>query len=155
LHESAISSTRIRENLLNGNLQEANELLGYDYFFEGSVVEGNKMGRTLGYPTANLEVYGDEKLVPYNGVYAVWITVKDTGMDMKRWKGMMNIGIRPTINGTARVIEVNLFDFDENIYGKKLRVHLKKYMRGEQKFSSLDALKEQLTRDKVNALEVL
>ena len=155
LHESAISSTRIRENLLSGNLEEANELLGYDYFFEGTVVEGNKLGRTLGYPTANLQIHGEEKLVPCNGVYAVWVNTKDVDMDETRFKGMMNIGVRPTVDGARQVIEVNLFDCDEDIYGKTLRVYLKKYLRSEQKFNGLDALKEQLAKDKVNALEVL
>ncbi|MEO5996031.1 MAG: bifunctional riboflavin kinase/FAD synthetase [Chitinophagaceae bacterium] len=155
LHESAISSTRIRENLLSGNLQEANELLGYAYFFEGTVVEGNKLGRTLGYPTANLQINSEEKLVPCNGVYAVWAIIKDSDNDATRYKGMMNIGVRPTVDGTRRAIEVNLFDFDEDIYGKTMRVHLKKHLRDEQKFNDLEALKEQLAKDKVDALSVL
>ncbi len=148
LHESAISSTRIRENLLSGNLEEANELLGYEYYFEGTVIEGNKLGRTMGYPTANLQLNDEEKLVPGNGVYAVTAIIKNAGTAASQLKGMMNIGVRPTIDGTKRVIEVNLFEFDEDIYGKTLQVHLKKYIRSEQKFNSLDALKEQLGKDK-------
>ena len=146
LHESAISSTRIRENLLSGKLEEANELLGYDYFFEGLVVEGNKLGRTIGYPTANLQIKQMEKLVPGNGVYAVSVDIKDSQRPLI--KGMMNIGVRPTVDGTNRVIEVNLLNFEENIYGLTLRVYLRKYLRGEQKFNGLDALKEQLSMDK-------
>ncbi len=146
LHESAISSTRIRENLLSGNLEAANELLGYDYFFEGIVVEGNKLGRTIGYPTANLQIREAEKLVPGNGVYAVLAELKNT--KKTSLKGMMNIGVRPTVDGTKRVIEVNLLEFNEDIYGAALKVYLKKFLRGEQKFNGLDALKAQLAKDK-------
>jgi riboflavin kinase/FMN adenylyltransferase len=146
LHQSGISSTRIRENLLNGNLEAANELLGYDYFFEGIVVEGNKIGRTIGYPTANLQIQEPEKLIPCNGVYAVTATLNNSKNPVL--EGMMNIGLRPTVDGKKRVIEVNLFNFNEDIYGSILRVTIKKYIRGEQKFSSLDALKEQLAMDK-------
>jgi riboflavin kinase/FMN adenylyltransferase len=147
LHKSAISSTRIRENLLNGNLKEANELLGYQYFFEGKVIEGNKLGRTIGYPTANLQVESEEKLIPCNGVYAVSVEIKNSER-AGSLKGMMNIGVRPTIDGTKRVIEVNLFNFNEDIYGKTLRIFLRKFLRAEQKFDGLDALKEQLAKDK-------
>lgn len=146
LHESAISSTRVRENLLSGELEEANELLGYDYFFEGLVVEGNKLGRTIGFPTANLQVEETEKLIPCNGVYAVRAEIKNSGRPLIT--GMMNIGVRPTVDGTKRVIEVNLLDFKEDIYGQTLKVYLKKYLRSEQKFNGLDALKEQLAKDK-------
>ncbi len=169
LHESAISSTRIRENLLNGNIKEANELLGYPYFLTGTVIPGNKIGRSIGYPTANLEVNDDEKLIPANGVYAVNAMVKDipdnepgpgstSPVEAKtgeRIKGMMNIGIRPTINGNSRVIEVNLFDFNEDIYGKLLEVHITRYLRNEQKFNGLEALKEQLAIDKIHARQAL
>lgn len=146
LHKSAISSTRIRENLLSGNLEEANELLGYDYFFKGLIVEGDKLGRTIGYPTANLQILDAEKLVPGNGVYAVLAELKN--IDKPFIKGMMNIGVRPTVNGTKRVIEVHLLDFNENIYGENVKVSLKKYLRSEQKFNGLDELKEQLAKDK-------
>jgi len=153
LHESAISSTRIRENLLLGKLEEANELLGYDYFFEGLVVEGNKLGRTIGYPTANLEVMIAEKLVPGNGVYAVLAELKN--LERGYINGMMNIGIRPTIDGTKRVIEVNLLNFNEDIYGSTLKVYLKKYLRGEQKFNGLEALKNQLAKDREEVQKVM
>ncbi len=146
LHESAVSSTRIRENLLSGNLKEANELLGYDYFFEGVVVEGNKLGRTIGYATANLQISEPEKLVPGNGVYAVLGELKNNEKTLL--KGMMNVGIRPTVNGTMRTIEVHLLNFDKDIYGAFLKVYLKKFLRPEQKFSGLDALKDQLAKDK-------
>lgn len=156
LKESAISSTRIRQHLLAGNVEEANELLGYAYFFEGVVVEGNRLGRTIGYPTANLNMGDEEKLVPGNGVYAIVIKLAQnkTAADVF-YKGMMNIGFRPTINGTKRTIEVHLFDFNQNLYGQTMQVHLIHYLRGEQKFNSIDALKEQLNSDKLHALKVL
>lgn len=154
LHESAISSTRIRENLQSGRVKEANELLGYEYFFDGTVVEGNKLGRTIGYPTANLQINHAEKLVPGNGVYAVRVTLNTLSGNSRKFKGMMNIGVRPTVDGTKRVIEVNLLDFDENIYGENLQVQLVKYLRGEEKFSGLDALKEQLAKDKMSVQQL-
>ena len=157
LNESTVSSTRIREDLLAGNIAEANALLGYSYFFDGTVIEGNKLGRTIGFPTANLHIHNEEKLIPANGVYAVMVEreASHPEQEPRNYKGMMNIGVRPTVDGTKRVIEVNIFDFNEDIYGENLKVHLKKYLRGEQKFKGLDALKEQLASDKVNALQAL
>lgn len=148
INESTVSSTRIREAILNGDIELAKSLLGYDFFFEGKVVEGNKLGRTLGYPTANLQVGIEEKLVPGNGVYAVTVALPDGTQK----NGMMNIGVRPTVDGKKRMIEVNIFDFDKDIYGTTLRVYVKKYLRGEQKFDGLDALKQQLTIDKEQSL---
>lgn len=149
IDNSTVSSTRIREAILGGDIEQARSLLGYDFFFEGKVVEGNKLGRTLGYPTANLQVAMEEKLVPGNGVYAV--TVALPSGEVKH--GMMNIGVRPTVDGTKRMIEVNIFDFNEDIYGSIIRVYVKKYLRGEQKFNGLDALKQQLAIDKENSLQ--
>ncbi|NML21947.1 bifunctional riboflavin kinase/FAD synthetase [Pseudoflavitalea sp. G-6-1-2] len=148
INESTVSSTRIREAVLNGNVELAESLLGYDYFFEGKVVEGNKLGRTLGFPTANLQIAQEEKLIPGNGVYAVAVKLQ-TG---EYKTGMMNIGVRPTVDGTKRMIEVNIFDFDQDIYGTTLRVYVQKYLRGEQKFNGLDALKAQLAIDKENSI---
>lgn len=148
INESTVSSTRIREAVLQGNIELAKSLLGYDFFFEGKVVEGNKLGRTLGYPTANLQVAIEEKLVPGNGVYAVTVALPDGTLK----NGMMNIGVRPTVDGKKRMIEVNIFDFDKDIYGSILRVYVKKYLRGEKKFDGLDALKQQLTMDKQESL---
>lgn len=152
VNEIVISSTKIRQSLLDNAIETANSFLGYAYFFEGRVIEGNKLGRTIGYPTANLHIGSEEKLIPGNGVYAV--TVSREGANTI-YKGMMNIGVRPTIDGTKRVIEVNLFDFDEDIYGQTLRVHIHYYLRGEVKFSGLDALKEQLQQDKLDAADRL
>ena len=149
IKDVTISSTRIREAVSTGDLRTAAEYLGYDYFFSGKVIEGNKLGRTIGYPTANLEIDDEYKLVPANGVYSV-----DVMLEGRKLKGMMNIGVRPTIGGTKRVIEVNLFDFDEDIYGKTLKVTLKNSLRAEVKFSGLDELKAQLAKDKEDALRM-
>ena len=156
LHNVIISSTRIRNALSQGNVTEANEALGYSYFFEGKVIEGNKLGRTIGYPTANIEINGDHKLIPDNGVYAVEVSLHQTaGEYAQHDNGMMNIGIRPTIGGTKQVIEVNIFDFDQSIYGKLIRVYVKNYLRPEVKFNGLDELKAKLAEDKKNAMQIL
>jgi riboflavin kinase/FMN adenylyltransferase len=163
LNEISVSSTRIREAIGQADLDTANRLLGYDFFFAGRVIEGNRLGRTIGYPTANLQIEDPEKLIPGDGVYAVEVaevpdwedgitTVAAPGISSSRWKGMMNIGVRPTVDGTRRVIEVNIFDFNGDLYGKLLRVFVKKHLRGEQKFAGLDALKQQLAKDRENAL---
>jgi len=152
-----VSSTRIREAVRSDDMHTANELLGYDFFFEGEVIEGNKLGRTLGYPTANLKV-DPEKLVPGDGIYAVEAElVKRQTSNVKgpTMQGMMSIGVRPTIGDNKRMIEVNLFDFDEEIYGQKLRVYVKAFMRPEIKFDGLNALVEQLHLDKQETLRIL
>ena len=152
LNDVTVSSTKIREAILNNDMDTANAFLGYKYFFEGKVVEGNKLGRTIGYPTANVAIEDEEKLVPGNGVYAVTLTI---GQKQGVLKGMMNIGMRPTVNGTKRTIEVNIFDFNEDIYRQEVQVCIHAYLRGEVKFDGLDQLKEQLAKDKVNAQLVL
>jgi riboflavin kinase/FMN adenylyltransferase len=152
LKDITISSTKIREALLNGDIETAHDLLGYDYFFTGKVVEGNQLGRTIGYPTANLQIADENKLVPCNGVYAV--LVANEKLKITRHFGMMNIGFRPTVEGNKRMIEVNIFDFDNTLYGETLTITLKKHLRSEEKFSGLDALKEQLGKDKQAAMEV-
>lgn len=152
LQQSTISSTKIRVALLNSRIQEANTFLGYTYFFEGLVVEGNKLGRTIGYPTANLYIADPEKLIPGNAVYAVEVAINHPHYSSQRFKGMMNIGIRPTVNGTQRSIEVNLFDFDADIYGCTIQVFVKEKLRDEKKFGGLDELKEQLAKDKTSSL---
>lgn len=152
LNEIVISSTRIRHALKENQIETANTFLGYPYFFEGQVVEGNKLGRTIGYPTANLHIFSEEKLIPGNGVYAVRVSMENRP---GRLQGMMNIGLRPTVDGKKKVIEVNIFDFDEDIYGQTLQVHIEQYLRGEVKFNGLDALKEQLLKDKAAAIAAL
>ena len=152
LNEVTVSSTRIRKALKDCRVAEANELLGYLYFFEGKVIKGNQLGRTIGYPTANVEVEDAEKLIPGNGVYAVQLQI-DNGV--QRYHGMMNIGTRPTIGGIRQTIEVNIFDFQNDIYGCTLKVYLVAYLRVEVKFDGLDMLKEQLAKDEVNARGLL
>lgn len=189
----SVSSTRIREAIAGADIESANQLLGYPYFFSGQVMQGRQLGRTIGFPTANLQIGSPDKLIPGDGVYAVEVEVVDestitltlpdtvpaNGMPGTpsfaptkppllvsavptasswggiRWKGMMNIGVRPTLDGRERTIEVNIFDFNEDLYGRELRVFVNKYLRGEEKFSGLDALKAQLAKDKENSLAAL
>ena len=155
LHEASISSTRIREALLRGDVAEATALLGYPYFFEGVAVEGDKRGRTIGFPTANLAFDDPEKLLPGQGVYAVWGTIMDGISAGQRFGGMMNIGTRPTVDGHAVRTEVHLFDFSGDLYGSLLRVELCARIRGERKFDGLEALKAQLAADRLDALQLL
>lgn len=151
--QEIISSTQIRNYLLATNITKANELLGYAYFFDGFVVRGNQIGRTIGFPTANLHINDEEKLIPSNGVYAV--RVKGACFGDKVLEGMMNIGVRPTVDGHKKVIEVNIFDFDEDIYEQTLTVMVYDYIRGEVKFNGLDALKAQLNEDVKSAKVIL
>ena len=153
LQDVTISSTKIREAILHSDIDTARNCLGYDYFFSGKVIQGNKLGRTIGYPTANLQISDENKLVPGNGVYAVLISSEK--LNFHNLFGMMNIGIRPTVDGTTRVIEVNIFDFDKDIYGETLTITLKKHLRREVRFNGLDALKEQLAKDKISAIQAL
>ncbi len=153
LNEIVISSTKIRHSLIENDVATANQFLGYSYFFEGTVIEGNKLGRTIGYPTANLHIASEEKLIPGNGVYAVRVVNRES--TIVNLSGMMNIGVRPTVDGKKRVIEVNIFDFDEDLYGQTLQVHVQHYLRGEVKFNGLDELKQQLQKDKLAAMAVL
>ena len=138
-----ISSTKIRKALSEGNVPVANNLLGYQYTLSGTVTKGNKLGRTIGFPTANIVLNSSDKLIPLNGVYAVQVTVNQS-----KFNGMMNIGFRPTVNGKTRTIEVNILDFDGDIYHQIIKVELIDYIRAEVKFNGIDALKEQLKIDK-------
>lgn len=147
INSSRVNSTTIRESLLNGNIETANDLLTYRYQLHGVVIEGDKLGRTLGFPTANLSLIDSDKLIPASGVYAVTVHLNRQGI-IQNEKGMMNIGYRPTVNGKERRIEVHIFNFDEDIYHQHLKVSLINYTRKEMKFSGLDALTDQLTRDK-------
>ena len=147
LKDITISSTKIRNAIQTGNIEVAASYLGYDYFFSGKVIQGNRLGRTIGYPTANVFVENENKLIPADGVYAVDILLVE-----RKLKGMMNIGMRPTVDGKQRTIEVNIFNFDEDIYGEDLKITLKKHLRSEIKFAGLDELKAQLARDKKDAI---
>lgn len=150
LDEIGVSSTKIRNALLASDIETANKLLGYDFFFEGKVVEGDKLGRQLGYPTANLEYTDKEKIHLGHGVYAVYVEIN--GMVKK---GMLSIGNRPTLLHSDEKIEVNIFDWEKEIYGQTLRVIVKKYLRGQEKYDSLEALIRQLHKDKEDSLSCL
>lgn len=150
LDQLAISSTNIREAILHSDIETANKLLGYFFFFEGEVIHGDKLGRKLGYPTANLKCTHEEKIVIGNGIYAVY-----TEVDGIRYKGMMSVGFRPTVDGKKRVVEVNIFDFDSEIYGQVIRVYVRKFLRSEARFDTLEALVKQIDQDKVNSLACL
>jgi riboflavin kinase/FMN adenylyltransferase len=131
-------------------MQAANKFLGYQYFFKGKVVKGEGIGRTLGFPTANIEINHPIKLLPEHGVYAVFVDYQGGN-----YKGMMDIGMRPTFNGIKPVIEVNIFNFDENIYYESLTVTVVERLRSDIKFSGIEQLKEQLLKDKINAERIL
>ena len=148
-----ISSTLIRNYIAEHEIKKANDLLGYAYQFEGFVVRGNQLGRTIGYPTANLHINDEEKLIPANGVYAV--KVKGACTNQAILDGMMNIGIRPTVDGQKKVIEVHIFNFDQDIYEQYITVMVYEFIRGEVKFDGLDALKNQLGQDKITASAIL
>lgn len=140
--EVSVSSTKIRNALFEGNVELANEYLGYNYSLEGKVQKGNQLGRTINFPTANIVIEEAYKLIPKIGVYAVKVIHNSL-----TYFGMMNIGMRPTINGTNKTIEVNIFDFNKEIYGDSIRVEFVKKIREEQKFESFEHLKEQLFKD--------
>ena len=148
----AISSTKIRNALAVGNVKSANRLLGYTYSVTAEVVVGNKIGRTLGFPTANLEL-PHEYMLLNGGVYACMVDY-----DGHTYKAMANIGHRPTIGDRSKdnpIIEVNLFDFDGDLYGKHIRVHFIDRIRDEEKFGSLDELKTQLEKDREKTIKLL
>ncbi|OYU80259.1 MAG: riboflavin biosynthesis protein RibF [Flavobacterium sp. BFFFF1] len=143
IDEIAVSSTKIRNALLTGDITLANRYLGYDYFFSGVVEKGRQLGRQLGYPTANIHVKDDYKLIPALGIYVVSSLLRD-----KIVYGMMSIGTNPTVGGTARTIEVYYFDLNEDLYGMNLTVSVLTKIRDEEKFNSIDALQDQLHKDK-------
>ena len=146
----AVSSTKIRNAITSGEIKKANQFLGRPFSLNGLVVEGDKIGREMGYPTANLEIEEDYKLKPQNGVYLV-----QSSLDGKKYFGMMNVGKRPTISGKKTRIETYFFDFKGNLYGKKIRINLLEKIRDEQKFDSLDALKNQLNTDQKSCQKLI
>lgn len=147
INEISVSSTKIRNAILEGNIILANKYLGYDYFITGSVLEGKKLGRTIGFPTANLKIEEDYKLIPMNGVYVVKSILNNQTVF-----GMMNIGLNPTIGDNKLSIEIHFFDFNADLYHKKIEVSILNYIRKEQKFDSIEALKQQLEFDKKASL---
>ena len=140
--EFNISSTKIRKCLANGNILGANKMLGYHYSVSGKVIDGKKLGRTIGYPTANLEI-SELKLLPKKGAYIVEVYIKDTF-----YKGMLSIGTNPTVNGDQLTVEVYILDFDKNIYGEEITVKFRDFLHEEIKFESLEKLIERLDEDK-------
>ena len=138
-----VSSTRIRKALEIGDIAAANQMLGYGYALEGVVVAGNRLGRAIGFPTANMKLYEPLKLIPARGVYAVQVSVLG-----QTYRGMTNIGLRPTVGGTVPTIETNILDFSEDIYGLPLRITFLRRIRNEVQFPSLEALKAQLVLDR-------
>ena len=172
INHITVSSTRIREALLQHDIETANSYLGYQYFFEGMVVDGNKLGRTLGYPTANIIIHDENKLVPANGIYVAEAELEGQSMVNGQWsmegqpgnsklktpnskllQGMMSIGVRPTVDGKNRTIELNIFDFERDIYGYTMKIFMCAYLRKEEKFDSLDELIAQIDIDKQNSLK--
>jgi riboflavin kinase/FMN adenylyltransferase len=141
VNDVSVSSTKIRAALTEGNMEVANNFLGYDYMFTGKVVPGKQLGRTLGFPTANLEITEEYKLIPGDGVYIVRSNIPGVTY------GMMNIGNRPTVDGTNRTIEIYYLDFSGDLYGQIIEIQVVKRIRSEQKFSSIDHLRQQLQQD--------
>jgi len=146
----AVSSTKIRKALAEGDIESATHLLGRPYMIKGRVVKGEKIGRIIGFPTANIEMEFKHKLIPADGSYAVTIV-----REHNTYKGMLNIGYRPTVGGKNKTIEVNIFDFDEDIYGENITIDFIDRIRDEMKFEDVDALKNQLTTDKEKAKNLL
>ncbi len=151
IDQVAVSSTKIREALRKGDIQVANRYLGYAYPFNGKVMKGRQLGRKIEFPTANLEILPNRKLIPANGVYAVNVIVENA-----IYNGMMNIGFRPTVsNEKIRTIEVHIFNFDNDIYEKEIKVRMITRIRDEIRFDGIDELREQLKKDKLEALKNL
>jgi len=152
VHDLAVSSTKIRKSLQDGNIQLANELLGYHYFLEGTVIHGDKMGRQLGYPTANIELPDPRKLIPAQGIYAIKVYLDKQPSPLK---GVMSIGTRPTFNGIDLRLEAHIFDFSQEIYDRLLRVEIISYIRANLKFDNIQDLIAQMDKDSLAAKNVL
>ncbi|WP_231961654.1 bifunctional riboflavin kinase/FAD synthetase [Urechidicola croceus] len=150
LNDIAVSSTKIRRALEEGLIEKANNYLGYNFMLSGEVVKGNNLGTKIGFPTANISIKEDYKLIPKTGVYAVKSTI-----DSITYYGMMNIGNRPTIEGKHQTIEVNFFEVDINLYNRTIEIELLSFLRDEQKFESIDNLKNQIQKDKVSIKKII
>ena len=150
INDIAISSTKIRNSIEEGNIQLTNSYLGYEFSFFGKVVKGNSIGKTLGFPTANIKIGTDLKLIPKNGVYLI-----STIINQKIIFGMMNIGIKPTTNENTKSIEVNLFDFNQDLYDTNITIYIKQFLREEIKFDSLNELKLQIEKDKITCNSII
>jgi riboflavin kinase/FMN adenylyltransferase len=150
IDDIAVSSTKIRHALAEGKAELANQLLGHPYTLQGIVIKGEQLGKYLGFPTANVQIDHPDKLIPKEGIYAARVYVKD-----KKYNAMLYIGRRPTFRGKVQTIEVNIFDFNENIYGENIRVELVANIRDDIKFDTADALRHQLKKDKTAAEKIL
>jgi len=150
INDVSVSSTKIRTALLDGDIKTANSYLGYPFIISGTVEKGKGLGRTIGFPTANIAVSQNYKLIPKQGVYVV-----KSEIDNKTIYGMMNIGTNPTFNGIVETTEVNFFNFDADLYNKKITIELLDRLRDEEKFQSVSDLKQQLIKDKNNALQFI
>jgi riboflavin kinase / FMN adenylyltransferase len=150
IDEISISSTKIRNALNNGDVILANQYLGYSYFLSGKVVKGNQIGRTINFPTANIEITEDYKLIPKNGVYIV-----SSEIDGAYFYGMMNIGINPTVAGLEQKIEVHFFNFNKEIYNSEIKISVYHRIRDEKKYDSLEELKEQLNKDSLYSISYI
>jgi len=150
IDDVAISSTKIRKALIDGNIQTANKYLGYNFMLSGTVAKGKGLGKTIQYPTANLNIEESYKLIPKQGVYVVKAII-----DNKTEYGMMNIGTNPTVNGKQQTIETHFFDFNQSLYDKQLSIQLLTRLRDQQKFKNLEQLKKQLDQDKKQAQDYL
>ncbi len=145
-----VSSTKIRQALLEGDITTTNEYMGRPYHFSGEVIHGEKMGRDLGYPTANIKPVETFKIIPGDGIYVV-----EVRLEQRRFYGMLYIGNKPTLEGRKKSIEVNIFDFNEDIYGDTLEIYMLDQLRGDIKFPGVEELKKQLDLDKKNALAII
>lgn len=150
IENNAVSSTKIRKALSKGEVDIANEYLGRPFCIHGKVIEGDKIGRTLNFPTANIEVTFKHKLIPSEGIYAVMVFI-----DEESYQGMLNIGYRPTFGGTQKRVEVNIFNFEKDIYNQEIKVEFYHKIRSEIKFQNVGALKSQLQKDKLEVLSIL
>ncbi|HEX9827861.1 MAG TPA: bifunctional riboflavin kinase/FAD synthetase [Flavobacteriaceae bacterium] len=150
VEDVAVSSTKIRTALNRGDVKTANAFLGYDYFLTGRVIKGKQIGKQIGFPTANIEIKEDYKLIPKTGSYVVKSYIEDNLV-----YGMMNIGTNPTVDGTKQSIEIHFFNFNQDLYNKRIKIELLDWLREERKFESLEHLQSQLKIDKVNALKVI
>jgi riboflavin kinase/FMN adenylyltransferase len=150
VNKVSISSTKIRNALFEGDVRTANKYLGYDYLLTGTIIKGKGLGRQISFPTANLHIAENYKLIPKNGVYVIRCL-----LDKKKWIGMINIGYNPTVDGTRKSIEIHFLDFEGDLYGRKIQIEILERIRDEHKFSSVDALKEQLIKDKETSLAII
>ena len=145
-----ISSSEIRNEILKGNMSKVSMMLGYKYFIKGEVIKGDGIGKKLDFPTANIKIHNDGKILPSDGVYAGYAIISD-----KKFIGMINIGKRPTVEGKERRVEMNIFDYSGMLYGKEMKISFIKRIRNEQKFKNLDDLSNQLRKDKLETIKII